>query len=344
MTQLPSPLTPHDCDLRDFPFMPLDVVRLRDSDLAALESPESCWAAVLLWCASWHQVPAASLPDDDRVLANLAGFGRVVKEWQKLREGALRGWVKCSDGRLYHPVVADKANEAWDGRLAYRQRKEADRLRKAEERAKKAAEEQSKKKRTGDGNPEDRGNLSGGQTKEIQRTGEGNPEEKPLTGTVERDRDSGEGQERGTVLKTGAAHTPEGSGQQTGERAAPPACVELAEELRKGGVAVTESHVNVIAWAGRGLTIPQAREALAIARQRKPTGPIPPNYLLGIIDDILNPPAPSASGTREPPWWLSEQATLAKGRELGIEANAGESMEMYRDRLHTAIKRKKDAE
>lgn len=142
-----------------------------------------------------------------------------------------------------------------------------------------------------------------------------------------------------------AQHNPEsGEAATPRERAAPPACVELAEELRKGGVAVTEIHVNVIAWAGRGLTIPQAREALAIARQRKPTGPIPPNYLLGIIDDILNPPAPSASGTREPPWWLSEQATLAKGRELGIEANAGESMEMYRDRLHTAIKRKKDAE
>ena len=26
---------------------------------------------MLLWCASWHQVPAASLPDDDIVLARL---------------------------------------------------------------------------------------------------------------------------------------------------------------------------------------------------------------------------------------------------------------------------------
>ena len=51
-SELPSPLTPPDCDLRDFPFMPLDVVRLRDSDLAATESAEAFRSAVLLWCAS----------------------------------------------------------------------------------------------------------------------------------------------------------------------------------------------------------------------------------------------------------------------------------------------------
>ncbi|MCA8018097.1 DUF1376 domain-containing protein [Burkholderia metallica] len=110
---LPNPLTPADCDLRDFPFMPLDVQRLCDSDLAALESPEACWAALLLWSKSWHQVPAASLPDDDRVLAKFTGYQRAPAAWQAIREGALRGWIKCSDGRLYHPVVAEKANEGW---------------------------------------------------------------------------------------------------------------------------------------------------------------------------------------------------------------------------------------
>ena len=128
--QAMRPLTPHDCDLRDFAFMPLDVVRLRDSDLVAMESAEAFRAAVMLWCASWHQLPAASLPDDDRVLANLAGYGRVVKEWQKEREGALRGWVKCDDGRLYHPVVAEKAVEAWRGKLERQWRTECARIKK----------------------------------------------------------------------------------------------------------------------------------------------------------------------------------------------------------------------
>ena len=76
--QLPEPLVSAEVDLRDFAFMPLDVQRLRDSDLASDETPEACWAAVLLWCASWHQVPAASLPDDDKALAQYAGYGRVV--------------------------------------------------------------------------------------------------------------------------------------------------------------------------------------------------------------------------------------------------------------------------
>jgi hypothetical protein len=118
------PLTAHDCDLQDFPFMPLQVARLRDSDLAATEHPEACWYAVLLWAASWHQVPAASLPDDEMVLTRLCGLGRDVKTFRKHRAGALRGFVTCSDGRLYHPVVAEQANAAWKEKLAYRDRKE----------------------------------------------------------------------------------------------------------------------------------------------------------------------------------------------------------------------------
>ena len=117
---LPAPLVPADCDLQDFAFMPLDVQRLRSSDLAAVEQPMACWCAVMLWCASWHQVPAASLPDDDRVLANLAGFGRDIAGWQVVRAGALRGFVMAQDGRWYHPVVAEKALEAWLEKLAQR--------------------------------------------------------------------------------------------------------------------------------------------------------------------------------------------------------------------------------
>jgi hypothetical protein len=114
--------------------MPLDVVRLRDSDLAVTAEADEFRCAVLLWCASWHQVPAASLPDDDKVLAQYAGYGRVVKEWMKVREGALRGWVKCADGRLYHAVVAEKANEAWLAKLRQRLKTECARIKKHNDR------------------------------------------------------------------------------------------------------------------------------------------------------------------------------------------------------------------
>lgn len=128
------PLTPPDCDLRDFAFMPLDVVRLRDSELATLATGDEFRCAVLLWCASWHQIPAASLPDDDTMLAQLAGFGRVVKEWRKVRVGSLRGWIKCSDHRLYHPVVAEKAREAWRAKLKQRWMTECSRVKKHNQR------------------------------------------------------------------------------------------------------------------------------------------------------------------------------------------------------------------
>ena len=115
---LPAPLVPPEVDLRDFAFMPLDVVRLRDSGLTAKASGDEFRAAVLLWCASWHQVPAASLPDDDDELANICGYSRARREWLKVAAGARRGWVKCEDGRLYHDRVASKALEAWIEKLA----------------------------------------------------------------------------------------------------------------------------------------------------------------------------------------------------------------------------------
>ena len=116
----PHPLTAPDCDLRGLPYLPLDVQRFRDSDLVTLEPPEVVVAAITLWCAAWHDVPAGSLPDDDRILARLTGYGRSIGKWAKIRAGALHGFVRCSDGRLYHRVLASKACHAWAERLKHR--------------------------------------------------------------------------------------------------------------------------------------------------------------------------------------------------------------------------------
>lgn len=107
---MPDPLVSGEVDLRDFAFMPLDVLRLRDSDLSTMASGDEFKAAVLLWCAAWHQIPAASVPNDDRWLARHSGAGA---RWRKVKDEALRGFILCSDGRLYHSVVADKAKESW---------------------------------------------------------------------------------------------------------------------------------------------------------------------------------------------------------------------------------------
>lgn len=133
MNDLPTPPVPSDLDLTDFPYMELDVRRLRDSKFASTPKAEAFRAGVLLWCAAWHQVPAASLPDDDVELANLAGYGRMsfsVREWKKVRDEALNGFVKCSDGRLYHTVIAEKALAAKVSKEKFAYARFLDRLRK----------------------------------------------------------------------------------------------------------------------------------------------------------------------------------------------------------------------
>lgn len=129
-----EPLVPAEVDLREYSGMMLDVVALRDSKFTATVKPEEFRAGVLLWCAAWHQQPAATLPDDDIELAKLAGYGYAVREWKRVKAGALYGWAKASDGRLHHRTAAKVANAAWDARLKHLYDKFADRLRKENKR------------------------------------------------------------------------------------------------------------------------------------------------------------------------------------------------------------------
>lgn len=115
-----DPLVPTDCELRDFPFMPIDIARLFGSEFHARASDSAWRAGVTLWLKSWHQVPAGSLPKDDVDLCRLAELGRDLRTWNKIKSEALHGWNECSDGRLYHRVVAEKVLEAWIEKLLQR--------------------------------------------------------------------------------------------------------------------------------------------------------------------------------------------------------------------------------
>src|SRR5271167_2479587 len=99
MTQPPVPI---DADLRDFGFMPLDIVRLFGSTFHARATDAEWRAGVTLWLKSYHQMPAGSLPADDIELCRLAELGRDVRAWKKIKAGTMHGWYACSDGRLYH--------------------------------------------------------------------------------------------------------------------------------------------------------------------------------------------------------------------------------------------------
>ena len=96
----PPPLIPSDVDLRDFRFMPLDVVQLQNSETWAMADGWASKALVNLWTKAWHQVPAGSLPDNDDLHRTWAN----VPNWESVRDVALRGFIKCSDGQLYHRV------------------------------------------------------------------------------------------------------------------------------------------------------------------------------------------------------------------------------------------------
>jgi hypothetical protein len=120
---LPAPLVAADVDLRGLQYMPLFGERLFGSETWIAAGPDARVAALRLWWRAYaHEVPAASLPDDDRLLSDYAGYGAAVKAWRKVRAASLRGFVKCSDGRLYHSVLADIALESWDSRRRNREK------------------------------------------------------------------------------------------------------------------------------------------------------------------------------------------------------------------------------
>lgn len=133
----PAPLVPPEVDLRDFPRMGLDVARLRGSELVVDQPPEICWAALMLWCAAWHEVPAGSVPNNEKWLADKAGYvsrGKIDLSWGQVRDSILRGFVECSDGRLYHAVTCEIALDAWSSKLRQRWVSECARVRKHNQR------------------------------------------------------------------------------------------------------------------------------------------------------------------------------------------------------------------
>jgi len=118
---LPAPLVPAEVDLRGYDFMPFYGDALSRSEFSKTTNDMAWRFGVMLWWESWaKQVPAASLPDDDAILAQACGLGRDVKTWRKIKVLALHGFVKCSDGRLYHKFLAVAAVDAWEGRVKQR--------------------------------------------------------------------------------------------------------------------------------------------------------------------------------------------------------------------------------
>lgn len=133
----PAPLVPEDVDLRSFTYIPFDIAWLVDSDFAITASGEGFKTAITLLARSWGQIPAGSLPDDDRMLAHLAGFGRgdaALAQWSLVKDEALTDFVLCSDGRFYSRSLAGRTLEAWNSKVSQKGRTEAARKARQEKR------------------------------------------------------------------------------------------------------------------------------------------------------------------------------------------------------------------
>lgn len=150
MTDLPEPPVPSDVDLRDFRRMPFDVLALDNSAFDLTTDDDEFRAGFRLWCKAWHQVPAGSLPNDDRQLCQLAGLGRDIDGWQRIKAKAMHGFVLCRDGRWYHTFLCEIVLEAWDRKHKYAKKRAAsnERVRRYREAQRKKREEDRKAPRS----------------------------------------------------------------------------------------------------------------------------------------------------------------------------------------------------
>lgn len=107
---LPEPPVPRDADLRSVRGIGIDLADVLKSEEWIFASGAEAKASITLRLQSYLQIPAGSLPDDDAMLARLAMVGHA---WGQVRAHAMRGWMRHSDGRLYHAKVAAKVTQLW---------------------------------------------------------------------------------------------------------------------------------------------------------------------------------------------------------------------------------------
>lgn len=326
MNDLPNPLTPADCNLRDFPFMPLEVKRLLTSETWILGTGDERAAAITLWLESWHQIPAASLPADDRMLGHLSQS----KNWKRVKEHALRGWVKCADGRLYHPVVAEKVLEAWVSKLtsslsgttgnAKRWGIEVDTVAVRAQIVEaanllKAIAPQSEW-------------LRKKQVREIVSDSRRDPDPIAPRSPTKSPPDSPPDRKR---EGEGDVNTASGGGTAQGDGEEPPiAAAAFVEILRSSGVGFAADDARLASWPGRGVTADDLRAAIATGRKRRERERSEQPLNLGLLELILGDllaarAAKPAPGTRPVgDWWRSWTGIVEHGGTLGVEQGRDE--------------------
>lgn len=299
--QLPDPLVPAEVNLQDFGFIPLHIKRLQQSKawLKCKRRPELAFYLMNLWMRAWHEHPAGSIEADDDVLADAAMCP--PRLWPKLRDDLLRGWIECSDGRRYHPVVAELAMGAWAEKLAQRART-------------KAATDAKKAKKTEAGGQRNVGR----QPPDVQRNDQRDDQRHDHQGIG---KGQGQGEVRETSPPSSASTQPLVALTRHGEIAL--LLRRLASEKGKT-VRIGAIDRVVIDWAARGVSDAHITAAFADALQDRELKHDASAITAGFVDvflaKILNPQQTGSRVTvSAPDWWETYDAIIAKARELGVE-------------------------
>ena len=275
--------------------MPLDVIRLLDSDMFAEATGDEFKAAVALWCKSWTQVPAASLPNKDLVLAHLSGN---ATKWKRIKAGAMRGWILCSDDRWYHPIVAEKALAALPGREEFNHKKSADAERKAREREDRKALFEALKRHgvTPDWNVSTK-TLRGMATQYLSQEPPAHVTDSQCDMSQGVTVCKGEGEKKGELTdknKSSSSHPPTPRDDDSsfapppGPAANPTRAEQVTQLLLAQDIVTTSGNPFVVAWSqDPQITDEVLNAAIAKARKTKGSEEIVPKYLDKTIATVL---------------------------------------------------------
>ena len=98
--------------------------------------------------------------------------------------------------------------------------------------------------------------------------------------------------------------------------------IAMAVALRKQHVSCNFTSPAIQDWIKADVSLVMLSQAVAIARENKPTGSIHPNYLIPIVNDLLNPPAPKHGAVAQtvPAKSRTPQGTDPKGTDESYEA------------------------
>jgi uncharacterized protein YdaU (DUF1376 family) len=114
--------------------------------------------------------------------------------------------------------------------------------------------------------------------------------------------------------------------------------IAMAVALRKLGVDATFTHPAVLDWVKREVPPEVLQAAVVLAREQKgPTAKIPPNYLVPIVEKLLNPPQAVSPVAYQPHQSSTPIDIRRPQKPRGLEPKGtDESYDEYQDRIAAA--------